>query len=169
MKKIPSSSSPPPPHAQVHLAFAGARTDGTPDGMSVMWYTDKDTATSVVQFGPASSGGGALPFNASALAPAVQYIKDYGFHHTVELVGLVASTKYSYRVGDTATGSWSDVHAFTAADAADAVSYPFGVSIYGTYCCVLRTDVSLCLGQSTLESICTAYFEFSGARGFGLP
>jgi predicted phosphodiesterase len=98
--------------------------------MAVMWYTDLNTATSVVQFGPAS-GGSALPNNASAPHQATQYIKGYGYHHTVELVGLVASTKYSYRVGDTATGSWSDVFAFTAADAADAVTYPFGVSIYG--------------------------------------
>jgi len=108
---------------QIHIAHAGEDADGNPDGMAVSWFTTKKAADSVVQYGTSAS---ALDHSASGSAKS--YLSNFGWHHTVEVTGLSASTAYFYRVGDGAN-EWSSVLSFTTATrSADA---SIALSVFG--------------------------------------
>ena len=108
---------------QVHLALAGAGE------MRVMWTT-ADAASPAVQWGSSatsltnSARGSSSSYNSSNLcgSPATDSDKWMapGQVHDAVMTGLQAAETVFYRVGDSASGVWSDVFSFTAAPAAAA-------------------------------------------------
>lgn len=111
--------------SQVRIAFAGVRSDGTPDGMSIGWYTNTSAAT-MVQYGLVSAG---LTTNVTTITTK-QYLPDkYGFHHSTTLTGLTSNAQYNYRIGDNTNG-WTNIFEFTAAPDVQDIT-PFGISMFG--------------------------------------
>lgn len=99
---------------QIHLALAGRGADGAPTGVRVAWYTqDLPQSAAAVQYGVAS---GSLAERANATSPPRQYLKGYGYHHVVDLLGLSPGQRYFYKVGSDA-GQWSEEWSFRAAPA----------------------------------------------------
>lgn len=117
--------------SQVHIAFAGARNDGSPDGMNVAWFTEGMAVAPMVQYGVSET----LSTNTTAIGGAHQYISDCndpcGYHYHAELSGLEAGQVYYYRVGDSSADVWSQTFSFRAAPSTSAEFQPFGVSVWG--------------------------------------
>lgn len=103
---------------QFHIALAGS------GAMSVTWFTASSTATSECRYGTSADN-----LNLVATGSQRAYHQDYGFHHTTELTGLDASTKYFYSCGDGV--SMSRTFSFTNAPSISDTSKPFSMAVFG--------------------------------------
>lgn len=110
---------------QIHIAYAGRSANGYPNSMAINWFTQDQTATSTVRFGLSNTS---LTKQMQSPKPARQYLKDFGFHHSVTLPDLSPATVYYYQVGDTASG-WSSINHFTSAP--DVPSHSYNVALFG--------------------------------------
>ena len=117
--KPPAPSTVP---EQIHTAIAGAATNGDATGFSVMWFT-ASSAPSVVKFG---SAPGSL--DAQVHGSSESYLEGWGYHHTVEVLGLHASTAYFYSVGDGTTMSAVQRYKMTPSA---TTTEAFNMSIFG--------------------------------------
>eukprot|EP00039_Didymoeca_costata_P028336 m.20720 g.20720 ORF g.20720 m.20720 type:complete len:487 (-) comp6929_c0_seq1:115-1575(-) len=109
---------------QIHLAFGNGRAEsGSPNSMSVSWYTSDATQTSTVQYGVRG-----LNMTRTATGYARQYLEGYGYHHHVELTSLLPGREYDYKVGDTQDG-FSTTQSFMSPR--NDTDFSFSVSVFG--------------------------------------
>lgn len=121
--------------SQVHIAVAGASSDGSPNGMAVSWQTEENTGASVVKFGTSSQ-----QYTSTASGYSSAYYQTY--HHHVVLSPLSPNTKYYYVVGDNSE-IWSQEFEFISAPASSfdeqslnfAVFADLGEKCPSTLCC----------------------------------
>ena len=94
---------------QVHLALTGNLSE-----MSVSWVTLNKTQTSTVQWGPGPcTSGGSFPSSSSGFTRTYTQGGWLGIVHIALMTGLQPGTRHCYRVGDPASGSWSQEFNFT--------------------------------------------------------
>ena len=108
---------------QVHLACAGQNSVGDTSGFTFVWYTeDNTTSTPCVEY---------VINNATktATGSSLQYLEDFGFHHSVRVTDLPADTQVTYRVGN-ANDGWSPYFAAKTAPGKDTTR-AVKVSIFG--------------------------------------
>eukprot|EP01060_Flectonema_neradi_P040332 TRINITY_DN914_c0_g3_i1.p1 TRINITY_DN914_c0_g3~~TRINITY_DN914_c0_g3_i1.p1 ORF type:complete len:451 (+),score=104.87 TRINITY_DN914_c0_g3_i1:47-1399(+) len=104
---------------QIRLALQGANSNGDPTGMNVGWYTS-EKANHVVAYGTEPNH-----LNLTAKGSDVEYHKNHGYHHFVDLPNLIPNTKYYYQInGD------SEVRSFKSAPSGTEGT-PFSVSLFG--------------------------------------
>jgi phosphodiesterase/alkaline phosphatase D-like protein len=112
---------------QIHTAVAGqSSTSGDATGFSVMWFTSERT-DSVVRFSTSPDLDSAAPVEVRGTSES--YLEDWGYHHTVEVLGLRPSVVYYYAVGDGAS-TWSATQRYRMTPGA-ASTEPFNMSIFG--------------------------------------
>ena len=118
--KPPAPSTVP---EQLHTAIAGkSSSNGDATGFNVVWFT-ASSAPSVVKFGTAPGS-----LTAQAHGTSESYLDGWGYHHTVDVLGLHPSTAYFYAVGDGTTMSAVQRYKMTPGA---ATTEAFNMSIFG--------------------------------------
>ena len=107
---------------QVHIALAGADSNGNSNKLAVSWNTVNQTTTSIVKY---STTSGVYTETASGKSSA--YYES--FNHHVVLNTLTPSTNYYYIVGDDTEG-WSKEFTFKSAPTTD-LRENFSFLVYG--------------------------------------
>lgn len=92
--------------SQVHIAYSGEVSGGYLKGLSFSWQTEEDTNTSVVLIGTSPTD---LPIYVRGSSS--KYWKTY--HHHAVVSELQEESLFYYRVGDTATNTFSEIFSLT--------------------------------------------------------
>lgn len=92
---------------QVHIALAGADSNGNSNSMAVSWQTEENTATSVVYYGTQPGD-----YQDVSQGKSSSYYET--FHHHVVIGPLTPDTTYYYKVGD-GDGGYSQEFKFRSA------------------------------------------------------
>lgn len=80
------------------------------------WYTDEAAGTSL-QVAPVGED-----LTAAEIIEGYSYEAMDKYAHKAEVEGLTPGTKYAYRVGDSESGTWSDIGYFTTSDKNEAAA-----------------------------------------------
>ena len=160
----PALTPPPPPPGtpqQVHIALGH-----TPATMGVQWatYGDGGKARALVQWAESAAAVSSAPQLPGA---SFAFTADSGrtwYNHVANMTGLAPVTRYFYRVGDPATGGWSQIFHFKSqvTPGTLAASLPqhhivFGdmgskcaFTICGSCTCDLVCDATTCANNNSL-------------------
>eukprot|EP00298_Acanthocystis_sp_HF-20_P005691 c15773_g1_i1.p1 GENE.c15773_g1_i1~~c15773_g1_i1.p1 ORF type:complete len:486 (+),score=157.39 c15773_g1_i1:71-1528(+) len=98
---------------QIHIAIGG------PYEMTISWFTYLPTLTSTVKYGLTS-----FNLSQSETGNSQEYLKGFGFHHSVTLQNLKPSTRYFYSVGD-GQETFSNVFDFYSPSDSNTQSFSF--------------------------------------------
>lgn len=108
-----------PAPKQVHIGWTGDPSAS----MTMIWRTDAETLSSLVQIGPDAAFGATLPGSSFLLGTDTAD----GRVHEARVCGLAPGTTWHYRVGG--EGAWSEAYSFTTAPPPGSTEpFVFGVA-----------------------------------------